>query len=209
MQSNRQYILTLLVVTMMFSITVFAKENYQENIHYERIEPEIATKNKNKKEVIELFWYGCPHCNALEPYVTRWLKNKPEHVEFKRVPAIFRPNWEVYARAFYTAESFGILDRFHTTLFEAIHGEKRKINTEKSFTRFFADLGIDEKKFIKVFRSTDVEKKIKKARSLTLEYGIRGVPALIVNGKFRTGARLVRKKSELFKVVNYLINTVK
>lgn len=208
-QTNCWRLLMLIVVTLLFSLMAFAKETYIEEIHYEKIEPQIETTNKNKIEVIELFWYGCPHCHNLEPYVTRWLKHKSKDIEFIRIPAIFRPGWEVYARAFYTAESLGIVDRFHPAIFGAIHGEKRKISTEKSFTAFFAELGIVDKRFVKVFRSLEIGKKVKKARELTLRYGIRGVPAIIINGEYRTGKRLVTNGTELFEVVNYLTSLVK
>ena len=99
-----------------------AAEDYTEGTDYERVSPPIATDETGKVEVYEFFWYGCPHCYRFEPYLQKWLENKPDNVEFIRIPAIFNsPRWEVHARAYYTAEILEVQDRIHGPLFSAIH----------------------------------------------------------------------------------------
>ena len=185
---------------------VLAAPTYKEKIHYERVLPaQPTTTEDGKVEVVEMFWYGCPHCNALEPYVNRWLKKKPKEAEFVRMPAIFRPQWELHARAYYTAEILGVLDKTHSAMFEAIHQQKRRMNTDEDIQKFFAEHGVSKEDFNRVFRSFAVEAKIRRAKDMSQRYGIEGVPALIVNGKYRTGAKLAGGNANIFRVVNFLV----
>ena len=94
---------------------------YNEGEHYEAITPAQPTSSKDQVEVVEMFWYGCPHCFRLEPFVDRWLKKKPANVKFVRMPGVFRPSWEIHARAYYTAEILGVVDKVHRPMFDAIH----------------------------------------------------------------------------------------
>ncbi|WP_455365165.1 thiol:disulfide interchange protein DsbA/DsbL, partial [Kaarinaea lacus] len=182
-----------------------AAPTYKEKIHYERVLPAQPTTTGDKVEVVEMFWYGCPHCNNLEPYVNRWLKKKPAQAEFVRMPAIFRPEWELHARAYYTAEILGVLEKTHAAMFEAIHQQKRRLNTDAEIQKLFAEHGVSAEDFNRVFRSFAVEAKIRRAKDMSERYGIRGVPALIVNGKYRTGARLAGGNANIFRVVDYLV----
>jgi len=182
-----------------------AAPTYKEKIHYERVVPAQPTTTGDKVEVVEMFWYGCPHCNNLEPYVNRWLKKKPPQAEFVRMPAIFRPDWELHARAYYTAEILGVMDTMHPAMFEAIHQQKRHLNTDADVQKVFAEHGVSAEDFNRVFRSFAVEAKIRRAKDMTQRYGINGVPSLIVNGKYRTGAKLAGGNANIFRVVDFLV----
>lgn len=194
-------VLTALIALPMQALAA----NYKEQIHYERVVPPLPTTTGEKVEVVEMFWYGCPHCNSLEPNVERWLRRKPANAEFVRIPAVFRPSWEPHARAFYTAEILGVLEKTHAAMFEALHGQKRKLNTDKQIMRFFAEHGVKEADFKRVFRSFAVETKLRRAKDLSMRYGIKGVPALIVNGKYRTSPVHAGSNSNTFKVINHLV----
>jgi len=182
-----------------------AAPTYKEKIHYERVLPAQPTTTGDKVEVVEMFWYGCPHCNSLEPYVNRWVKKKPAQAEFVRMPAIFRPEWELHARAYYTAEILGVLEKTHAAMFEAIHQQKRRLSTDDEIQKLFAEHGVSTEDFNRVFRSFAVEAKIRRAKDMSERYGIRGVPALIVNGKYRTGAQLAGGNANIFRVVDFLV----
>ena len=184
---------------------VIAAPTYKEKIHYERVLPAQPTTTGDKVEVVEMFWYGCPHCNSLEPYVNRWVKKKPAQAEFVRMPAIFRPEWELHARAYYTAEILGVLEKTHAAMFEAIHQQKRRLSTDAEIQKLFAEHGVSTEDFNRVFRSFAVEAKIRRAKDMSERYGIRGVPALIVNGKYRTGAQLAGGNANIFRVVDFLV----
>ncbi|NOX93067.1 MAG: thiol:disulfide interchange protein DsbA/DsbL [Gammaproteobacteria bacterium] len=172
---------------------------------YEMVTPPQPTTSKDKVEVVELFWYGCPHCFKLEPYVERWLKRKPENVKFVRMPGMFRPSWEIHGRAYYTAEVLGVVDKVHKPMFEAIHEQKRSLSNEASIMALFKENGVSEKDFKRVFRSFAVETKLRRAKDMGQRYGARGVPAIIVNGKYRTGATQSGGNARVFKVVNELV----
>jgi len=172
---------------------------------YEMVTPPQPTTSKDKVEVVELFWYGCPHCFKLEPYVERWLKRKPENVKFVRMPGMFRPSWEIHGRAYYTAEILGVVDKVHKPMFEAIHEQKRSLSNEASIMALFKENGVSEKDFKRVFRSFAVETKLRRAKDMGQRYGARGVPAIIVNGKYRTGATQAGGNARVFKVVNKLV----
>jgi thiol:disulfide interchange protein DsbA len=198
------FIGSVIVLAWVMSTPVVAA-TYKEGEAYELVKPVQPTSSGNKVEVVELFWYGCPHCYQFEPYVKRWLKDKPENVDFVRIPGVFRPDWALYGRAFYTANIMGVFDKIHEPLFEAIHELKRPLSSEDALAKFFAEHGVDEQEFHKVFRSFTVESKIRRAMDLGKRYGANGVPTMIVNGKYRTSASSAGSHAEVLKVVDYLI----
>lgn len=176
-----------------------------EGIEYQLVTPPQPANTAGKVEVVELFWYGCGHCFVFEPHIGGWLKKKPENVEFIRIPATLNPGWVIHARTYYTAEVLGVLDKIHGPLFNAIHVEKRKLNDEAALAAFFAARGVPEEDFRKAFRSFAVETKLRRATSLTQRYGISGVPAIIINGKYRTDAGMTGSYENLLQVMDYLI----
>ncbi|MEJ2180684.1 MAG: thiol:disulfide interchange protein DsbA/DsbL [Gammaproteobacteria bacterium] len=182
-----------------------AAPSYKEKIHYELVMPAQPTSTDKKVEVVEVFLYTCPHCNNLEPYVHRWLKKIPPEAEFVRMPAVFQPKQELLARAYYAAEILGVLEKIHPAMFEAIHQQKRHFNTDADVQKLFVENGVSEKDFNRVFRSFAVEAKIRRAKDMSQRYGIPGVPALIVDGKYRTGARLAGGNANIFRVVDFLV----
>jgi len=97
--------------------------------------------------VREFFWYGCPHCYKLEPYLETWLKTKPEDVDFVRIPGVMNRSWELHGKAFYVAKSLGVLEESHSNLFNAIHRDKRKLTNQKQLAGFYKDYGVDKKTF--------------------------------------------------------------
>lgn len=203
MKQTTKFLQTLVLAGLALAVTAQA-DTFKDKIHYETINPAQPTATPNKVEVVELFWYGCPHCNALEPFVERWLKKIPANAEFIRIPAIFQPSWELHARAFYTAEVLGVLEKTHRAMFDAIHGQRRKLDSQEALMAFFAEQGVANDEFNRVFKSFAVEAKVRRAKDMTQRYGINGVPSLIVNGKYRTSAQLAGGNAEIFKVVDSL-----
>lgn len=197
-----------IVCSAVLAMLAMANVNAQEFVagqHYQDVKPPVATTvAEGKVEVLELFWYGCPHCYAFEPELSEWVKHKPDYVEFVRVPAVFAHNWELHARAYYAAQQLGVLDKVHQPLFDAIHKQGRKVFSEEELAAFFADQGIDAEAFKTAFNSFDVDTKVRHAIALTREYGITGVPAVIINGKYRTSAQEAGDFKTLLKVVESL-----
>lgn len=203
MQKLFKILLSSLMLTAV-AVSVQAEE-YEEGVHYERISPAQPTTTGDKVEVRQMFWYGCPHCFKFEPYLERWLRKQPKGSELVRMPAIFRPSWENHARAYYTAELLGVVDKVHTPLFNAIHLEKKRLDTDEALREFFASHGVDKIEFTKTFRSFAVETRLRRSKALAQRYAVQGVPVFIVNGKYRVSNRSTGGSRNTIKVINYLI----
>lgn len=175
-----------------------------EGIDYVAIKPPQATETGAQIEVLEVFWYGCPHCWHLEPIMEQWVATKPAGVGFRRMPAT-GPRWEPHARAYYAAESMGKLDLFHGALFKAMHVQKRNIMTEDDLVKFAGGLGIDPTAFRAAYHSFYVDGRVRKADEMGRRYGIDGVPALIINGRYRTSPYQTGTQDRLVEVLNTLV----
>jgi len=199
---------TTLLLAMFFVMLqpgLVQANDYEEGKEYQLLSSPQPTSTGDKIEVVELFWYGCPHCYELEPDVQAWLERKPEYVELVRMPAIVGPRWELLAQAYYTAELLGIVDTIHPALFKAIHEKHMKINDEAALQAFFVDQGVSAEDFRNTFNSFAVAVKMNNARQMTRRYRISGVPTIIVNGKYSTGAKLAGSNKGVFEVVDYLV----
>lgn len=200
-----------LFVTLLLSVLLgnSAIAAIDEGIEYKRVSPAQPTITKNKIEVVELFWYGCPHCFHFEPHLNEWLAKKPENVVFYRVPAIFNESWALHARAFYTAKSLGLYDngntKFHDAFFNEIHKKKKNMNTKKAVQAFFTGFGISAEDFNNTYDSFSVNAKVNRAAALSKRYQLQGVPTLIVNGKYRTDGPMAGGRKGMIKVLNFLI----
>jgi len=181
---------------------------FDEGIEYKKIEPpQPTTAPAGKIEVVEMFWYGCPHCFHFEPKLLNWLKNKPKDVEFVHVPAVFpgREIWEIHARAFYTAKVLGVLSKIHEALFNAIHVDGRRMDNEKELRAFFVKHGVSAKEFDQTFNSFAVYTKVRRAADLSRRYQITGVPSMVVDGKYRVDADLAGGQEKMLQVVSFLV----
>ncbi|MCW8983512.1 MAG: thiol:disulfide interchange protein DsbA/DsbL [Gammaproteobacteria bacterium] len=183
-----------------------AESDYAEGINYERITPPMPGGTNGKVEVIELFWYGCPHCDRFEPFVEKWLEKKANYIDFKQMPAVFNnPQWRLHATAFYTAEVLGVGHKLHKPIFDAIHRQNRRLSSKEQIREIFKDNGVSEKDFDKTFKSFAVKAKVARGADLTKKFGIDGVPAVIVNGKYRVNSTLAGGSYDnLLKIVDFL-----
>lgn len=182
-----------------------ASSAYEEGTHYQRLAKAQPTSSGDKIEVVEVFWYGCPHCYSLEPAVHEWLKTKPENVEFTRLPAALNPSWAFHAKVYYTAEALGIVEQFHGAFFDAIHLQNKRMNSEASVLAFFEGLGVTKADFEAAWNSFGVDSKLRKATQKVIGYQLRSVPAIIVNGKYKVTSQTAGGASQIFKVVNELV----
>lgn len=182
-----------------------AQETFTEGSHYQRLRQTQPVQTGEKIEVVEMFWYKCPHCYRLEPYITRWQNNKPENAEFVAVPAILNKNWEFDARMYYTIEALGEEKRLHAEIFEAIHAAKIRLTNFSQFADWLEKHGIPRDKIESAYKSFTVENNVSFARVVSRKYGIRGVPAIIIDGKYRTSVSLAGSHEKLLRIINYLV----
>jgi len=187
--------------TLMLSFTSIINA---ETLGYEAVTPAQPTKSTDKIEVIEFFWYGCPHCYSFEPFLSKWAKTLPKNVEFIRQPAVFSELWGKHAKAYFTAEALGVVDKVHTDLFDAVQA-KQSLETEDELAKFFAAHGVKESDFRTNYNSFLVDAKMRQAKTMAARYGVNGVPAIIVNGKYRTNPTLAGSQEKMIDVINQLI----
>jgi thiol:disulfide interchange protein DsbA len=177
-----------------------AQDALVEGTDYVELKPPLAVDSPSKIEVMEFFWYRCPHCYALEPDLEAWVKRLPRDVEFKRVPGILNDDWAVDARVFYALEAMGEVERLHRSLFNAIH------NPDSGATRLRGDVyakwvagwlakqKVDMAKYDAALHSFSVESKLRRAAQLARSYRLDGVPTLTVQGRYLILASTSQKK---------------
>ncbi|NKB62326.1 MAG: thiol:disulfide interchange protein DsbA/DsbL [Gammaproteobacteria bacterium] len=209
MTKSKPGIFLIAITSLMLSsflITTQAQENiFVEGGHYELLAEVQPVQTGDKIEVVEMFWYRCPHCYRLEPYILDWLNNKPENAEFVPIPAILNEQWVFHGRAFYTFEALGLTEQLHAKLFHAIHAERRRINTIDELAVWAEENGADGQAIKTTFSSFAVENKLNFAHVMSRKYGISGVPAIIVDGRYRTSVSLAGSHEKLIEVINFLI----
>jgi thiol:disulfide interchange protein DsbA len=158
-----------------------------------------------KIEVVEFFWYSCPHCNAFEPKLVSWIKSAPADVVVRRVPVAFRDDFVPQQRLFYTLEAMGKLDELHHKVFDAIHGQKQPTNREEGIVAFAEKNGIERAKFLEVYNSFSVQTKARRATQLQDAYKVEGVPALGIAGRYYTDGSMAGNMDRALQVTQYLI----
>lgn len=202
-----QYMLkkALLIFSVMFIFAGMVNaETYEEGKHYKRID-QPKTIDSDKIEVLEFFWYGCPHCYSFEPYVSKWIQSKPDNVEFVRIPATFQPLWVLHARAYYALQMLGAGEKIHLKFFSEIHNKKNYMKTFDAVTVFVQQHGVERSEFIDAMNSFTVESNVRKAKKLVTDYKLNGVPAVAVNGKYLISASMAGSYDNMIKIMNYLI----
>ena len=159
-------------------------QNLVEGKQFVRVQMPQPVEVAGKVEVLEFFWYGCPHCYDFEPLLKPWVKNLPADVHFKKVPAIFRPEWAAGARIFYTLDAMGLVDKHNDAVFVAVQKERINLFDERVLLDWVAKQGIDRQKFHDMYKSFGIDGKVRRAGEMTQEYGFGGVPAMVVGGKY-------------------------
>ena len=178
---------------------------YQSGRDYFPIEPVQSTSSGEQIEVIEVFGYSCIHCAHLAPLLAEWKKTLPADVKLDYMPAVFGGIWEVYGRAYYAAETMGVLEKTHDLLFEALHTEKRKIGSLDDLGAWYAEHGVDKAQFLSTMESFTVNAKISQAQQQVPRYGVDGTPSLIVNGKYRVVAPREGSFTKMLQITDWLI----
>jgi thiol:disulfide interchange protein DsbA len=162
-----------------------AAHTWEAGQDYVLINPPVPTSTGDKIEVLEVFSYACPHCAHFQPYVDQLKAKLPSNAQFVSLPAVFNPAWEPYARGFYTAQSFGILDKSNQALLDAIHRDHKPLRTIQELAQFYADYGVKPENFLSTAGSFVIDGKLAHGNELVRSYGVEGTPTLIVNGKYR------------------------
>lgn len=166
---------------------------------------DVPAETPGKIDVVEFFWYGCSHCFDFEPALGKWLKTAPKDVHFQRIPAIFRENWVPGAKLYYTLEAMGLTARLHGEVFDAVHIDRVKLDDQAVLLDWMAKHGVDRKQFADTYASFAVQGKVQRAHQFTRSFGIQGVPAVIVAGKYMPSAAAAGSYGNLLVIVDKLI----
>ncbi len=183
---------------------------YQEGIEYVSLDKRVPTDaGKGKIEVIEFFWYSCPHCNAFEPRFASWVKALPKDVEVKRVPVRFRDDFEPQQRMYYVLEALDKVDALHGKLFQSIHVEKQNLGSAEALAQWADKNGIPKAKFVELYNAFGVVTKPKRAHQLQEAFKVQGVPALGIGGRFYTDGSLSGSMERALQITDYLISEIR
>ena len=175
-----------LVTASLFGMTAQAADvPLEAGKTYVELTNPVPVSVPGKIEVVELFWYGCPHCYAYEPTINPWAEKLPSDVNFKRIPAMFGGPWDAHGQLFLTLEAMGVEHKVHNAVFDAIQKQGKRLTKPDEMADFVATQGVDKDKFLATFNSFAIQGQIKQAKELAQKYGVQGVPTLIVNGKYR------------------------
>ncbi len=201
-----------IIFLLSLSQSAFAIGMWEEGRHYKELPLPVKTNNPSKIEVVEVFWYGCPHCyDFAVKHLPAWEKNLPEDVDFVLMPATFN-NWKTHAKAYFAADALGVVDKLHMPLFEAINPKPKSVNSVDSFKKVFVENGVSAEDYDAVFEASGfrkiskVDEALKKAEEKTRAYRLTGVPGLIVNGKYSIGVSEAGGFENMLKIANFLIS---
>lgn len=185
-----------------------AERTFEEGVNYELIKPQPAQgKPGDPVEVVEFFMWGCPHCYHFESFVKEWLKHKDKDVKFVQIPAMFGGSANLHAKVFYALQAIGELDRLSDAFFHEIHEKRNRLKTRDAVDAFLANQGVDMEKFRKAMKSFAVAAKTNRAAVLMRRYGVRAVPVLVVDGRYKSGRDLSFKDKT--KLVDFLVGRVR
>lgn len=175
-----------------------------------RLDPPRPVATGERIEVIEFFYYGCPICYELEPHMTRWLATQaPGYIALRRIPALSSEGWETLAKLYYTLEAIGEVSRLHWPVYDNYHFDGKLLNEEKVMLEWIGNNGIDAEKFAGIYGSPAIRAKLAQSRELMNAYDVRGVPTIVVDGKYMSSARLAGGTRALMQIVDELVRRAK
>ncbi len=172
---------------------------------YQILDPRAPVEaGAGKIEVVEFFWYNCPHCNAFEPTLQAWIGKLPKDVVLRRVPVAFQDSFAPQQRLYFTLEAMGLVEKLHAKVFAAIHVEKKNLSTGEAILEWIAQQGVDKAKFVQQYNSFTVVTKVTKATQLQNAYKVEGVPALGLAGRYYTDGSMAGNMQRALQVVDVL-----
>lgn len=198
--------ITALLGLCLLMVSLGAVQAATEGEDYERLRRQnLAEPGTDRVEVVEVFWYGCPHCYTLEPMVAEWLERRGDEVNFVRVPATLNRNWEPHARAFYVAQALDVFEQAHPALFRALHEENKRLDDRKSLAKFFTQFGVEPKAFNEAWDAFGTQTRLRRDQGLIKKYRLFGVPAMVVDGQYLVTIDKAGSYPRMLEIVDELI----
>lgn len=195
----------ILGLSFLFSGQVTAQSTkIEEGFDYRILPNPQPVETKGKVEVIEFFWYGCPHCYDFEPELNAWIKRQPKDVTFRKVPVAFRDDFMPHSQLFYALEAMGKGEAMNDKVMYAMHKENKRLMTENEIADWVASQGIDRNTFLATYRSFAVVSKARAARQMADAYRIDGVPTIVMQGRYVTSPSIAGTKAKAILVMDFL-----
>ena len=203
--------LSLLPLLLSAALATAQPRASEEGVHYQVIEPPVATAvGPDRIEVTEVFWYGCPQCQGLEPLLTEWGEGVTGDLVFRRMPAVWNEVMETHARIYYAAEAADALGRIHRAAFRAIHEDAEPLRSEAEIRAFFERQGVSAEDFERHWNAPEVSAAVDAARMRTQAYGVEKVPSVVVDGRYRLVQNAaVPDHQELNIAINMVIKQIR
>jgi protein dithiol oxidoreductase (disulfide-forming) len=177
---------------------------FQEGEHFQRI-GNPASAPEDRVEVIEAFAYPCPACRNFHPIISRWEQRQPDYVAFRRLPVGLQQGWDLFARAYYTAEVLGIQEESHEAVFKALHDERRRIRNFNDIAAIYSDFDVSTDTFVSTSESFAVDSRMRRNRTELNQFGVRQTPTMIVQGKWRVIPSGFSSYDEMLAAIDYLV----
>jgi thiol:disulfide interchange protein DsbA len=199
----------LLAFTLFAPLSVVLAETpakpIEEMVQYEVVNSPVNVNAVPGEIVVqELFSYNCGHCHHFEPTVQAWLAKKPANVRFERIEVAFNPGWVPLSKAYYALKQLGKAEELNTAIFEAVHKERRPLNTPELIADFVASKGVDREAFLKAYSGFVVDSEMRRGVQLARQYDVHGVPAIVVQGKYRIEGNLAGGNEKMLEVADQL-----
>jgi thiol:disulfide interchange protein DsbA len=192
------------LLLMLFAATAFADTAEDE---YTMLNPSQPTSSGKKIEVLEFFFYGCPHCYHLQLSMREWEKTMPRDVQLDFVPVAFAPSAEPMAYTYYAITAMGQRKKLHEKLYEAWNVDRLFLTETDKIADFVAKQGVDRQRFLDFYNSFSVQSEVKRSKQMTRTYQIEGTPTLVIDGKYVV---INQEKSEdTIRILNEVIEKVR
>lgn len=207
---RRELLIPTLAAGLAFPTSWVQAQPYQEGTEYITLDRRVPTEAaKGKIEVVEFFWYSCPHCNAFEPRLQQWLSKLPKDIDFKRVPVRFRDDFEPQQRMYYVLEALDKVEALHSRVFQAIHVERQNMSNADNLASWAEKNGIPRAKFLELYNSFGIASKVRRASQLQEAFKVQGVPALGIGGRYYTDGSLSGSMDKALQITEYLVGEIR
>ena len=208
MISFNRRLITFLALISLSGIAAAQAQKYEEGLDYRVLPVAQPVETKGKVEVIEFFWYGCPHCYDFDPDLMAWVKRQPKDVVFRRVPVAFRDDFLPHSQLFYTLQAMG-KSNLDIKVMDTIHHSNNHLLTESEIADWAVAQGLDRNTFLTTYHSFAVVSKVRAAKQLAEAYRIDGVPTVVIQGKYVTSPSIAGSKAKALLVMDYLVEKVR
>ena len=181
-----------------------AAQQVKRDVDY-RVIPQQPVESGERIEVLDFFFYACPYCNDLLPYLERWQKRNAAEIVFRHVPVVRHDSWVPLAKTYFTLETMGEAGRLHSAVYRSYHVEELSMSQDKVIAEWAEKNGLDREKFMTIYRSEETQQKVERARKMTTDYDIHGTPSIVVDGKYLTSTSMTPGIPQVIPVLDGLI----